>query len=64
MQLLTTDNFDALLLDNWMPNLNGIELCRLVRSLGSEPSYFLLLGAATDDDKKGGVCCRCSGYLL
>jgi len=24
MEMLTTDIFDAMLLDNWMPNLNGI----------------------------------------
>ena len=32
MQLLLTARFDAVLLDNWMPKINGIELCRLLRS--------------------------------
>jgi CheY-like chemotaxis protein len=27
MPLLVTHRFDALLLDNWMPKINGIELC-------------------------------------
>jgi DNA-binding LytR/AlgR family response regulator len=33
MQLLLTARFDAVLLDNWMPKINGIELRRLIRSL-------------------------------
>lgn len=43
MQLLFTARFDALLLDNWMPKINGIELCRLIRSLDQKLSDFLLL---------------------
>ena len=33
LDLLATDRFDALLLDNWMPEVTGLELCRTVRSL-------------------------------
>ena len=32
LQLLLTDRFGALLLDNWMPKINGTELCRMIRS--------------------------------
>jgi CheY-like chemotaxis protein len=43
MQLLVTDHFDALLLDNWMPKIDGIELCRLIRSLDQKlPIFFAL----------------------
>ena len=64
MQVLTTDTFDALLLDNWMPNLNGIELCRLVRSLDLKLPIFFCSGAATDDDKKAAFAAGAQGYLV
>jgi len=64
MQLLATDNFDALLLDNWMPNLNGIELCRLVRSLDQKLPIFFCSGAATDADKKAAFAAGAQGYLV
>lgn len=64
MQLLATDNFDALLLDNWMPNLNGIELCRLIRSLDQKLPIFFCSGAATDADKKAAFAAGAQGYLV
>src|SRR5688572_25266700 len=64
MQLLATDNFDALLLDNWMPNLNGIELCRLIRSLDQKLPILFCSGAATDADKKAAFAAGAQGYLV
>lgn len=43
VQLLEANRFDVLLLDNWMPELNGIELCQQVRSLDQSIPIFLLL---------------------
>src|SRR5215213_5628267 len=31
LQLLLTARFGALLFDNWMPKINGTELCRMIR---------------------------------
>lgn len=31
LRLVGTHSFDALLLDNWMPEITGIELCRQIR---------------------------------
>ena len=43
LQLLLTARFDALLLANWMPKINAIELCRMIRSHDQKTSDFLLL---------------------
>jgi len=51
MQLLLTTPFDALLLDNWMPKINGIELCRMIRSHDQKLPIFCS-GAVTEGDKK------------
>jgi len=52
MHLLATDSFDALLLDNWMPEMNGVELCRQIRSIDKTTPVFFCSGAVTDADKK------------
>lgn len=64
LQLLATDSFDALLLDNWMPNLDGIEVCRVVRSFDQRLPIFFCSGAATDDDKKAALNAGAQGYLV
>ncbi len=64
MQLLATDCFDVLLLDNWMPKLAGSEVCRLVRSLDQKLPIFFCSGAATDADKKSALTAGTQGYLV
>jgi CheY-like chemotaxis protein len=43
VELLATGRFDALLLDNRMPKINGIELCRVIRSVNEEIVIFFCL---------------------
>ena len=52
MQPLLTARFGAVLLDNWMPKINGIELRRLIRSLDKTLPIFFYSGAVTEGDKK------------
>ena len=52
MQPLLTARFGAVLLDNWMPKINGIELRRLIRSLDQKLPIFFCSGAVTEGDKK------------
>ena len=63
MQLLAANSFDALLLDNWMPNLNGLELCRLIRSSDSSIPIFFCSGAVTEADKQAAFSAGAQGYL-
>ena len=63
LNLLATHSFDALLLDNWMPNLNGIELCRLIRSVDQKILIFFCSGALTEADKKSAFAAGAQGYI-
>jgi DNA-binding response OmpR family regulator len=63
MQLLAANSFDALLLDNWMPNLNGIELCRLIRACDSSIPIFFCSGAVTEADKQAAFSAGAQGYV-
>lgn len=63
MDLLATDRFDALLLDNWMPEVTGIELCQRIRSIDQKIPVFFCSGAVTDRDKKAAFSAGAQGYL-
>lgn len=63
MQLLATDRFDVLLLDNWMPELNGIELCKQVRTFDQGIPIFFCSGAVTEADKKAALSAGAQGYI-
>ena len=63
MQLLARDSFDALLLDNWMPEVSGIELCRRIRSFDNRTPIFFCSGAVTEADKQDAFAAGAQGYL-
>ena len=63
MQLLTSDRFDALLVDNWMPKLTGIELCRYIRSFDQKTPIFFCSGAVTEADKTAAFSAGAQGYF-
>ena len=64
LQLLATVHFDALLLDNWMPEVTGIELCRLIRTFDQTTPIFFCSGAATEADKATALSAGAQGYIV
>ena len=63
MQLLLTARFGAVLLDNRMPKINGIELRQLIRSLDKKLPIFFCSGAVTEGDKKAAFDAGAQGYF-
>ena len=53
---------DCILLDVMMPNLNGFELCKRIRSITEVPILFLS-GKVSEDDKIKGFQCGCNDYI-
>lgn len=64
LDLLATTPFDALLLDNWMPKISGIELCRVIRSSDQKLPIFFCSGAATDADRKAALSAGAQSYFI
>jgi len=52
MELARAHQFDLYLLDNWLPDSSGIDLCKELRKLDSETPILFYSGAAYDKDKK------------
>jgi CheY-like chemotaxis protein len=63
VELLATCRFDALLLDNLMPKMNGIELCRVIRSVNQEILIFFCSGAVAESDKEAAFAAGAQGYI-
>jgi len=61
--LARNERFDLFLLDNWMPELTGVELCRLIRSFDQKTPIFFCSGAVTEADKKDGLSAGAQGYF-
>jgi two-component system, OmpR family, response regulator len=63
LRLAATEHFDALLLDYWMPNLTGIELCRGIRTFDQSTPILICSGAFTQADTEAVVRAGAQGYV-
>lgn len=63
LNVLGGDRFDALLLDNYMTKINGIELCQLIRSMNRSIPIVICSGAVADCDKKAALAAGAQGYI-
>lgn len=63
LSLAANERFDALLLDNWMPELDGIELCRKIRSFDPTTPILFCSGAVTQSDIEAATQAGAQGYV-
>jgi DNA-binding response OmpR family regulator len=63
VSLVATDHIDALLLDNWMPELSGLELCRQIRIFDKNTPILFCSGAVTEADKEAAFSAGAQGYI-
>ena len=55
--------FDLYLLDAWLPQLDGFELCRQIRQCDSKTPILFYSGAAYDADKQKGMAAGANAYV-
>ena len=64
LELSQTKQFDLYVLDAWLPDLDGFELCRkLRRRAGSTARIVFFSGAAYDTDIKSGYAAGANAYV-
>lgn len=61
--LAEKERFDALLLDNWMPDITGVELCRRIRAFDQLTPILFCSGAVTEADIKAATLAGAQGYI-
>lgn len=63
LQLTATERFDAVLLDYWMPQFTGLELCRQIRSFDQNTPILICSGSFSAADKNAAVLAGAQGYV-
>lgn len=63
LRLVTTERFDALLLDYWMTEVTGIELCRQIRTFDQRTPILICSGAVTEADQEAAMLAGAQGYV-
>ncbi len=61
--LAMVEPFDAILLDVGLPDLDGRELCRMLRAAGISSPILMLTGATEEDDMISGLDAGASDYV-
>jgi len=63
LSLIQAERFDLYLLDAWLPDLDGFELCRRMRAFDPHTPILFYSGAASDADKKRGIEAGADAYV-
>ena len=63
LRLVATERCDALLLDYWMPDVTGIDLCRQIRTFDKSTPILICSGAVTKADREAATLAGAQGYI-
>jgi DNA-binding response OmpR family regulator len=61
--LIQAEHFDLYMLDVWLPDIDGFELCRRMRALDAYTPILFFSGAAYEADKKKGIEVGADAYV-
>src|SRR6185295_8944641 len=64
LSLLQAEHFDLYMLDGWLPDIDGFELCRRLRTFDSHTPILFFSGAAYEADKKKGFEAGADDYVV
>ena len=64
LEMVKTENFDAILLDVGLPDIDGREVCRLMRRNGVKSPIIMLTAAQTDADTILGLDSGADDYVV
>ena len=57
-------NPDMVILDLWLPDMDGFEICRRIRHRSDSIPILMLTGRRRVDDKLQGLSCGADDYLI
>jgi DNA-binding response OmpR family regulator len=63
LQLAKTEKFDLFLIDNWLPDGSGFELCERIREFNAATPVLFYSGAVFEADKLTAIRAGAQGYL-
>jgi len=63
LMIFKEETFDILLLDNWMPEITGIELCRQIRAFDQYTPIYFCSGVVTESEINAALQAGAQGYI-
>ena len=64
LPLIETESFDLYILDNWLPGVSGVELCRKIRALNEEVPVIFTSGSSRKKDIEAAFDAGANKYLV
>ena len=64
LKLLLGRSFDLEILDNWLPDLDGIELCRQIRTVDRQTPIIFYSAAAMGSEDRDALAIGANAYIL
>jgi DNA-binding response OmpR family regulator len=64
LSLMEAERFDLYLLDSWLSDLDGFELCRRMRDLDPHTPILFFSGAGYETDKQRGIAAGANAYVV
>ena len=62
--LAASEKFDLYLLDSWLPDGSGLDLCRKIREFDKVTPILFYSAAAFEIDRNQALTCGAQGYLI
>jgi DNA-binding response OmpR family regulator len=63
LELARQTGFRLIILDNWVEEENGVELCKEIRGFDARTPILFFSGAALDSDIEEGISAGAQAYL-
>jgi DNA-binding response OmpR family regulator len=64
LSLIQAERFDLYMIDGWLPEIDGFELCRRMRAFDPHIPILFFSGAAYEADKRKGIAAGADDYVV
>ena len=64
LSLSQAEHFDLYMLDAWLPEIDGFELCRRIHAVAPDTPVLFFSGEGYEADKKRGIESGASAYVV
>jgi DNA-binding response OmpR family regulator len=64
LQLARTENFDLFLIDNILPDMSGVELCREIRASDHQTPVVFFSGMERKSDREAALSAGAQSYVV
>ncbi|MBC7898508.1 MAG: response regulator [Saprospiraceae bacterium] len=64
MELIAAQPFDLYVLDMWLPEIDGVELCRWIRKIDSQTPIIFFSAVSKPSDQQAAIDAGANAFLI